>query len=208
MAVLLSILPGCSTTPPVTIKTEVPTPALARTKSVAVMKDFYMDDPQEAARIAAEVRDFLKRQGYSVKTTELDAELIVIPTLAQSQNAGHVTPSPPRQISLLPSSSFEQPGMTHPGSDFSSFGEVGGFAFDAPEIKKTGLMLSAVTRENWLRAGSEDVSLPRVWRVTAVMETPQQARLPLEKTLLQAMEPALAQITGAAPSPSPATHPR
>ncbi len=197
-ACALALLGGCATAPQVTVKSDILDSAAARSRSVAVMSDFYMENPAEADHVAAQVRQALKDQGFKVSSSELDADLIVVPTLARSERPlahGPVAPRP----SLLAPSSFGQPGMMQ-----GSGGALGGI--DSPtgyEIPKVGLMISAVTRENWLQTATAGANVPRVWRVTAVTAASRNASKDLAPVLLNAAGPDLARISSLASQPAP-----
>ena len=194
---VFALLGGCATTPPVTVKSDILDSAAARSRSVAVMSDFYMENPSEADHVAAQVRQELKDQGFKVSSSELDADLIVVPTLARSERPvapAHVAP----RVSLLAPSSFGQPGMMQGSRDMSGI--------DTPseyQIPKVGLMISAVTKENWLQTATAGANVPRVWRVTAVTEASRNSSKDLAPALLRAAGPDLAKISSLASQPAP-----
>jgi hypothetical protein len=197
LVVGLFIVTGCATVPPVEVKSEVPDPSKVKEKTVAVMRDFYMEDVGEADHVVAEVREALKRQGFIVKKSELDAELVVVPTLARSADA--YTPAPVREINRpVITATSSQVGMMHDsvfGSDLSDMDSAG-----FQPTPKVGLMISAITKEDWQKAATTDQESPRVWRVTAITYSPRDAKTDVVATLLTAVEPKLAQIrSGVAP---------
>lgn len=197
-AVGLALLTGCATTPQITVRSDVLDPAAARSRSVAVMSDFYMENPAEADRLAQQLRQTLKEQGFKVGSSEMDADLIVVPTLARSEKTVPVRVAP-RQ-SLI-SSSFGQPGMQVGSGDFGGVG----FPTTPYQQPKIGLMISAVTRQNWLQAASAGEEVPRVWRVTAVAATSQNSARDVTPLLLEAAGPDLGKISNLGSQPEAAS---
>lgn len=195
----LALLSGCATTPQVTVKSDILDSTAARTRSVAVMSDFYMENPTEADHVAAQVRQELKDQGFKVSSSELDADLIVVPTLARSERPVSHTPAASR-VSLIAPSAFGQPGMMQGSRDISSIDTSSEY-----QIPKVGLMISAVTKENWLQTATAGTNVPRVWRVTAVTEASRNSSKDLAPSLLKAAGPYLARIAseGSQPAPQP-----
>jgi hypothetical protein len=78
---------GCAT-PRVQVTAEIVDAEQAKSRSVAVVADLFMDDAVEANTVAELVRDQLASQGFKVKETESEAELVVIPTVERSKTAG------------------------------------------------------------------------------------------------------------------------
>ncbi len=76
-------------------------------------------------------------------SSELDADLIVVPTLAKSERLPDLTRLAPRPT--LISSSFGQPGMMQSSSEFGGGVDLPTTAYQTPKV---GLMISAITKDN------------------------------------------------------------
>ena len=164
------LLGGCATAPQVKVAAEVFDPEKAKNRSVAVIADLYMDDPVEADTLAGLIRNQLTANGFKVQETENEAELVVIPTIERSKPAGTGAASLPRawrsfdlSYGLGRTSMMEsQNALRNLGFEFES-------AAPAPEQPKAGLMVTAVSREAWLKGLlDEKTEIPRVWRIIAV----------------------------------------
>lgn len=196
----VSFLAGCATPPQVDVKSEILDSSAARSHSVAVMSDFYMENPSAADRVADQVRQVLKDQGFKVGSSEMDADLIVVPTMAKSQPLD--TPHAAANRPPLISSSFGQPGMTQGSGGFAGGVDIPTTTYEAPKV---GLMISAITKENWLRAATAGEDVPRVWRVTAVTISSRSSTKDMAPVLLDAAAPEIGKIysAGSAPAPKP-----
>jgi len=183
---------GCASRPDVQVKSEILDPAAAASRSVAVMSDFYMENPAEADRLVAQLRQTLKEQGFKVSGSEMDADLIVVPTLARSEKSVPVPVAP--RPSLI-ANSFGQPGMMQ--------GTGGGIDFPSSPYQETkiGLLISAVTRQNWLNAAAKNEEVPRVWRITAVAAAGRNSSRDLTPLLLNAAGPDLGKISSLGSGP-------
>jgi hypothetical protein len=163
------LLAGCASTSQVKVSVEVFSPKEAKSRSVAVVADAYMEDPVEADKVAELVRSQLTANGFKVHETENEAELIVIPTMEHSK-PGTAGAAP------LPRSwrSFDAPFGLGRGGMMESQNALQSLGFDfgstaPPEQLKAGLMVTAVTREAWSSALlDEKAQVPRVWRIVAV----------------------------------------
>ena len=80
---------GCASTSQVKVAVEVTSPKEAKSRSVAVVPDAYMDDPVEADKIAGLVRSQLTATDSRFDETENEAELVVIPTMERSKPSSH-----------------------------------------------------------------------------------------------------------------------
>jgi hypothetical protein len=201
-------LVGCVTSPQVRVAVEVLKPEEAKSRSVAVVADAYMEDQAEADKVAGLVRSQLTANGFKVHETENEADLVVIPTIERSK---------PKDTGTAPLSrtwrSFDlsyglgRGGMTESQNALRSLG----FEFgSAPPLEqmRAGLMVTAVTREAWFTAVSDErAEIPRVWRIIAVS--------PLKKEdvttqLVEAVGSKFKEVTAGptlTPTPSPKKKP-
>lgn len=200
---------SCATTPRVRVTAEVDDPAQAQSRSVAVVADLFMDDAAEADRIAGLVRDQLASQGFAVKETENEAELVIIPTIERSKPADAAAAPPARmrrpfdvsqrvgQSSLMES----QNALRNLGFEFGSL--------PAEEQPRVGLMVTAVSKEVWFKALVESQrEIPRVWRIMAISPLKKQDVTP---KLVEAVGSKLSEIAAApvpAPTPTPSPSPK
>lgn len=208
-----SMLWSCATAQQVKVSAEVDDPAQAKSRSVAVVADLFMDDAAEADRIAGLVRDQLASQGFTVKETENEAELVIIPTIERSK---------PADAAAAPSARMRRPFDVSQGVGQSSLMESQnalrnlGFEFGslpAEEQPRVGLMVTAVSREVWFKALRESqTEIPRVWRIMAISPLKKQDATP---KLVEAVGSKLSEIAAApvpaqptpTPSPSPEKKP-
>ena len=75
---------------------EVTSPKEAKSRSVAVVADAYMEDPVEADKLAELMRGQLTVNGFKVQETENEAELVVISTIERSKPTSTGTAPLPR----------------------------------------------------------------------------------------------------------------
>ena len=193
---------GCATASRVKVTAEVVDPVQARSRSVAVVSDSFMDDPIEADNIANLVRDQLVSQGFKVSETEDAAELIVIPTIQRSTQAGAAAvparmprpfdiPHGPGQTSLMES----QNALRSLGFEFATL--------PTQEQPRVGLMVTAISREIWLNALLQpQPEIPRIWRIVAITTLRKQDVTP---NLVEAVGAKLSEIT--APPATPTQRP-
>ena len=160
---------GCASTSQVKVAVEVTSPKEAKSRSVAVVPDAYMEDPVEADKIAGLVRSQLTANGFKVYETENEAELVVIPTMERSKpGATGAAPLPRSWRSFDLSYGLGRGGMMESQNALQSLGFEFGSA-PAPDALRAGLMVTAVTREAWFSALMNDkTEIPRVWRIVAV----------------------------------------
>jgi hypothetical protein len=164
------LLGGCASTPQVKVAAEVFNPEEAKNRSVAVIADQYMDDPAEADKLADLIRNQLTANGFKVQETENEAELVVIPTIERSKPTSTGTaPLPRAWRSFDLSYGLGRASMMESQNALRNLGFEFGSATPEPEQLKAGLMVTAVTREAWLKALlDEKIEIPRVWRIIAV----------------------------------------
>lgn len=198
---LCLVLLGCATGPRVNVTAEVVDPEQAKSRSVAVVADSFMDDAVEADNVAGLLRQQLVLQGFKMGQTENEAELIVIPTIERSLSTGAGTvPARMRrpfeashglgQTSLMES----QNAMRNLGFEFGTL--------PSQEQPRIGLMVTAVSREVWFNAFLEpQTEIPRVWRIVAITAVRKQDVTP---NLVEAVGAKLSEITA---PPTPAAQP-
>ena len=164
------LLGGCASAPQVKVAAEVFNPEEAKNRSVAVIADQYMDDPAEADKLADLIRNQLTANGFKVQETENEAELVVIPTIERSKPTSTGTaPLPRAWRSFDVSYGLGGASMMESQNALRNLGFEFGSAAPEPEQLKAGLMVTAVTREAWLKALlDEKIEIPRVWRIIAV----------------------------------------
>jgi hypothetical protein len=196
----------------VKVTAEVADPGRAGSRSVAVVADSFMDDSAAAENVAELLRQQLVLQGFNVKQTEDEAELIVIPTIERSAAASD-TALPARmrrpfevsqglgQTSLMES----QNAMRNLGFEFGTLPDQ--------EQPRIGLMVTAVSREAWSSALVEpQAEIARVWRIVAISSVRKQDVTPY---LVEAVGIKLSEISAPsgparqpAHSPIPASTPK
>jgi hypothetical protein len=207
---------GCATGPRVKVTAEVVDPEQAKSRSVAVVADSFMDDTVEADNVAGLLRQQLVLRGFKVSQNENEAELIVIPTIerstierSSSTGAGTVpaTMRRPFDVShgLGQSSLMEsQNAMRNLGFEFGTL--------PSQEQPRIGLMVTAVSREVWSNALLEpQTEIPRVWRIVAITAARKQD---VTSNLVEAVGAKLGEIAASAapavqstPTPAPAARP-
>jgi len=164
------LLVGCASAPKVKVAAEVFDAEKAKKRSVAVVADLYMDDQDEADKLAGLIRNQLTANGFKVQEKENEAELVVIPTIERSKppSAG-TTPLPRAWRSFDLSYGLGRANMMESQDALRNLGFEFGSAAPAPEQLKAGLIVTAVTREAWFKAlPDEKTEIPRVWRIVAV----------------------------------------
>jgi hypothetical protein len=202
---------GCAGAPQVKVAAEVFNPKEAKNRSVAVVADRYIDEPAEAEKLADLVRDQLTANGFKVQKTESEAELVVIPTIERSEPTSTDTASPPRAVRSFDfSSGWGGARMMESQNALRSLGFEFGPSPAAPEELKIGLMVTAVTREAWLKALlAARNEVPRVWRITAVTSLKKED---VTLRLVQAVGSKLNEVAGGKAvgpeKPHPAPPPR
>ena len=188
------LLAGCASTSQVKVSVEVFSPKEAKSRSVAVAADAYMEDPVEADKVAGLVRSQLTANGFKVHETENEAELVVIPTMERSKPiATGAAPLPKAWRSFDLSDGLGRGSMTESQNALRSLG----FEFGTtppPQQLRAGLMVTAVTREAWFSALlDEKAEIPRVWRIVAVSPLRKEDVTP---KLVEAVGSRLDEVTG------------
>ena len=89
-------LGGCASAPRVKVAAEAFDSEKAKSRSVAVVADLYMEDPAEADKLAELVRGQLVVRGFKVQETENKADLVIVPTIERSKPASSVATPLPR----------------------------------------------------------------------------------------------------------------
>ena len=198
---------GCAGSSQVKFAVEVTSPKEAKSRSVAVVADAYMEDPVEAEKIAGLVRSQLTANGFKVHETENEAELVVIPTMERSKpGTTGAAPLPRSWRSFDLSYGLGRGGMMESQNALQSLGFEFGSA-PAPEQLRAGLMVTAVTREAWFSVLMNDkAEIPRVWRIIAMSPLKKEDVTP---RLVEAVGSKLGEVgstnsaeTQASPTPS------
>jgi hypothetical protein len=202
---------SCATGSQVKVVAEVANLQQAKSRSVAVVPDLFMDDPEKADRLAQLMRDQLASKGFQVKDSEDEADLVVVPTIEQSRPVNSaVTARGPKMrrpfdvsYALGQSSLMEsQNALRNLGFDFGTLPEQ--------EQPKVGLTVIAVSREVWLQGLLEPrTEIPSVWRIVAISPLQEQD---VTLQLVEAVGAKLNEITAAPvsekPTPTPSASPK
>lgn len=201
---------GCATVPRVKVTAEIVDPEQARSRSVAVVADSFMDDAVEADNVAGLVRNQLALQGFKVSETENEAELVVIPTIERSTSAGPAAPPARMRRPFDVSHGLGQTGLMESQNALRNLGFEFG-TLPAQEQPEIGLMVTAVSREVWFNALLEpQAEIPRVWRIVAITPLRKQDVTP---KLVEAVGAKLSEIAtqpaaAAQPTPTPSESPK
>ena len=188
----------------VKVTAEITEPGGARKRSVAVVSDVFMSDTGEAERVAGLMRDQLASRGFAVKETEEEAELVVIATVERTA---------PTATSAAPSAGVGRPFDVPFGLGQSSLMESQsalrslGFEFGTlptPEQPRVGLLVTAVSRQEWLRSPGGSTEIPHVWRIAAVSRLRKQDVMP---QLVEAVGEKLSELTTAPAAEKPTQTP-
>lgn len=182
------------------VTTEVLDPVKARTRSVMVVTDVFMNDTVEAERLAGLIRSEFTAEGFKVHETESEAELIVIPTLEHSKpaDAGAATSPNLRRAWRWADFSYglRQANMMESENAIRTLGFEFDRASPAGEGAKAGLVVTAVPREAWVTGWvKQKKEIPKVWRITAI--SPLKKDQDVTAPLVEAVGSKLSQITSA-----------
>ncbi len=195
-------LAGCASTgPSVTAKAELGNPKAAR-GSVAVVADVSMADAAEAGQLVVQVSQALKADGFQVKSSPDDADLVVIPSLAYSSAAVDAAQeSSFSREGFQPATLGNQSGMTYNTFSLSSLDEYR--APSRPSVpQKCGLRVTAVTKKDWFDT-EKSRNVERVWRVIAVTSTDSRSQEEIVTSLVQAASLKFRAILAAAKGEAP-----
>ena len=189
------LLGGCASAPRVKVAAEVFDREKAKSRSVAVVADLYMDDPAEADKLATLMRGRLTGSGFKVQETENEADLVIVPTIERSNPAGTTARPPPRAWHASDLSyGLGQANMTESQNALRNLGFDFGPAEPAPEQSKAGFMITAVSREAWFKGlMDEKAEIPRVWRIIAVIPVEKEDVTP---KLVDAVASKLDEVAG------------
>ena len=205
------LLGGCATAPRAKVAAEVFDPEKAKSRSVAVVADLYMDDPAEADKLAALMRSQLTANGFKVQEGENEADLVIVPTIERSKpDSAVATPFPRAWHTSDLSYGLGQANMTESQNALRNLGFGFGPSGPAPEQSKAGLMITAVTREAWFKGLLEEkTEIPRVWRIIAVSPVRKED---VTAKLVEAVGSKLNEVAGAVetekPQPTPGASPQ
>ena len=149
------LLGGCASDPQVKLAAQVFDSEKAKSRSVAIVPDLYMDDPAEADKLAELMRGQLTLNRFKVRETENEAELVVISTIERSKPTSTGTAPPPRAWrSFDLSYGLGRANMMESQNALRNLGFEFGSAAPTPEQLKAGLMVTAVTRGSLVQASS------------------------------------------------------
>jgi hypothetical protein len=155
------------------------------------------------------MRDQLVSRGFTVKQTENEAELVVIATVERTTpTAAAVAPpavAPPAMMRRPLDVPFG-PGQSSLMESQSALRSLG-FEFGtlrAQEQPRVGLMVTAISREEWLKSPEVPTEIARVWRIIAVSPLRKQDVMP---RLVEAVGEKLSEMTVAPVTESPAGTP-
>ena len=190
---------GCATGR-VKVTAEVVDPEQAKSRSVMVVPDAFMNDAAEADTVAALLRGQLASLGFSVKETEEDAELVVVPTIERSAaaSAGAIPARMRRPFDV-------SHGVGHTGlmESQNALRNLGFELKTLPEQEqpRIGLMVTAISKEVWLNTLlASESEIPRVWRVVALASLNKED---MTTKLVEAVGAKLSEITSAPVTPNP-----
>ena len=207
------LLGGCVSAPRAKVAAEVFDPEKAKSRSVAVVADLYMEDPAEADKLAELMRGQLVARGFKVQETENEADLVIVPTIERSKPTSTGTaPLPRARRSYDLSYGLGRANMMESQNALRNLGFEFEPAAPAPEQLKAGLMVTAVTRQAWFKGLlDEKVEIPRVWRIIAVSSLKKED---LTVELVEAVGSKLSEVAGgkaaeaAKPQPTPSASPQ
>ena len=172
-----------------------------------------MDDPAEADKLAELMRGQLTVNGFKVRETENEAELVVISTIERSKPTSTDTAPPPRAWrSFDLSYGLGQANMMESQNALRNLGFEFGSAASAPEQLREGLIVTAVSREAWFKGlMDKKAEIARVWRIIAVIPIKEEDVTP---KLVQAAGSKLNEVAGGKtaetekPNPTPSASPQ
>jgi hypothetical protein len=200
------LLGGCASAPRVKVAAEVFDSEKAKSRSVAVVADLYMDDPAEADKLAELMRGQLVVRGFKVQETENEADLVIVPTIERSKPTSTVaTPLLRAWHTSDLAYGLGQANMTESQNALRNLGFGFGPSGPAPEQSKAGLMITAVSRDVWFKAlMNEKVEIPRVWRIIAVIPWEKEDVTP---KLVEAVASKLDEVAGGKTAETEKTRP-
>ncbi|HEY5813604.1 MAG TPA: hypothetical protein VIT23_13230 [Terrimicrobiaceae bacterium] len=187
---------------------EVVKPLEAKSRSVAVLSDPFTEDVAEADKLASMVREQLTSKGFKIKESESEAELVVIATIERSD----ATVSPASATVRRPADLTHGMGQSSLLQSQNAFQNLG-FEFHSVPVQeppKVGLMVTAVSRDEWFKSLGEGQSqIPRVWRITAIGVS---KKVDITPKLVEAIGAKVEEITGTStaekPNSTPAPSPK
>jgi hypothetical protein len=198
---------GCAT-PRVQVTAEVVDAEQAKSRSVTVVADSSMDNPEEAESVAGMLRHQLALHGFKVEQSEDAAELIVIPTIERSAIGATAPPARIRRP-------FEASSGLGPSTLMKSQNALRSLGFEfgtlpTEEQPRVGLLVTAVSQKIWFNALLEpQTEVPRVWRIVAITAA---RKWDVTPNLVEAVGDKLDEITAARgtaaePTPTPPNAP-
>jgi hypothetical protein len=194
---------GCAT-PRVQVTAEIVDAEQAKSRSVAVVADSFMNDAAEADSVAGMLRHQLALLGFKVEQSEDAADLILIPTVERSAIGATAPPARMRRP-FEASYGLGQSSLMESQNALRSLGFEFG-TLPTQEEPRIGLMVTAVSRKIWFDALLEpQTEVPRVWRIVAITAVRKEDVTP---NLVEAVGEKLGEITAprasaVQPSPTP-----
>lgn len=149
----LAFAAGCQTRPSGAL--QILEPAEAKGAKLAVASDFHLAAPGAEDRLASELREALRRRGFTVVDNATRADLVVLPTLGRIKRDPAAAVPPP----------VVSPGDLARGALTSSRLRRAHAASNAPAAprQEVGLLLTAVRAADYLASGGQ--RLRPVWRI-------------------------------------------
>jgi hypothetical protein len=149
----LAFAAGCQTRPSGAL--QILEPAEAKGAKLAVASDFHLATPEAEDRLAAELREALRRRGFTVVNDATRADLVVLPTLGRvKQDSAAAAPTP-----LVPAADLARGSLT--ASRLRR--EHAASAAPATPQQEVGLLLTAVRSGDYVALGGQ--RLRPVWRI-------------------------------------------
>lgn len=129
--------------------------AEAKGAKLAVVSDFHLATPEAEDRLASELREALRRRGFTVVNDATRADLVVLPTLGRvKQDSAAAAPTP-----LVPAADLARGSLT--ASRLRR--EHAASAAPATPQQEVGLLLTAVRSGDYVALGGQ--RLRPVWRI-------------------------------------------
>jgi len=149
----LAFAAGCQTRPSGAL--QILEPAEAKGAKLAVASDFHLATPEAEDRLAAELREALRRRGFTVVNDATRADLVVLPTLGRvKQDSAAAAPTP-----LVPAADLARGSLT---ASRLRREHAASAALATPQ-QEVGLLLTAVRSGDYVALGGQ--RLRPVWRI-------------------------------------------
>ena len=149
----LAFAAGCQTRPSGAL--QILEPAEAKGAKLAVASDFHLATPEAEDRLAAELREALRRRGFTVVNDATRADLVVLPTLGRvKQDSAAAAPTP-----LVPAADLARGSLT---ASRLRREHAASAALATPQ-QEVGLLLTAGRSGDYVALGGQ--RLRPVWRI-------------------------------------------